>query len=461
MLYAKSMREEAGRIAVQMQTLLDANPKGFKDNNDDRVKWDALADSHTKLEHDITRAEKADDLMASLRLSMAAHNPLLNGNVGDDENPASTKDQLLNLTKLRDTFRMSAAQKKERDADPICRAFSAYLRYGLDEMQSSERDFLNANMRADLTSPIRNVTSTTTGSQGGYLIPQGFSNALEEAMKWFGGIEGTVEVFTTGTGNAMPWPTNNDTGNRGRIIGQNVPVSQVDPNFSNVTFNAYIGSSDIVLIPLALIQDSYFDIDTFTARLLGVRLGRLYNWKGTVGTGTNEPTGIVVAATTAGNVTTFPGGQTVSLTYNNFVDIEHSVDPAYRYNPATRWMFHDTVLKTLKKLVDGQSRPLWQPGLSASFQNGAGVVANKPMILDHPYSINNDMAVPASDAYSIVFGDLSKFKVREVAGGTTVMRLVERFADFLQIGYTAFRRFDSNLVDAGTHPIALGRQSTS
>jgi len=121
------------------------------------------------------------------------------------------------------------------------------------------------------------------------------------------------------------------------------------------------------------------------------------------------------------------------------------------------------MLKLLKLLVDGNDRPLWQPGLTASFREGAAVdlVASKPTILDHPYIINQDMAVPSASAYSMLFGDMSLYKVRRVAGGITLIRLVERYADYLQVGFTAFMRFDGNLIDAGTHPIAVLQQSAS
>jgi HK97 family phage major capsid protein len=149
--------------------------------------------------------------------------------------------------------------------------------------------------------------------------------------------------------------------------------------------------------------------------------------------------------------------------YADLVEVEHKVDPAYRFNPATYWMFNDSTLKAIKKLVDGQNRPLWQPGLTASFRDGAAVdlVAAKPLVLDHPYIINQDMAAPAANADSILFGDMANFKVREVAGGTTVMRLAERYADYLQVGFIAFQRFDSQLIDAGTHPVAVGINAAS
>jgi HK97 family phage major capsid protein len=196
------------------------------------------------------------------------------------------------------------------------------------------------------------------------------------------------------------------------------------------------------------------------ASLLGTRLGRLYNQKCTVGTGVNEPTGIVTASIASGNVNIFPSGETSSLSYNDLVNLEGSVDPSYRENPWSKWMFSDAVLKVLKKLVDSTGRPLWQPGVQSSFQVGAPVIAgSKPRILDHEYVINGDMAVPSANAYPVLFGDMSCFKVRELIVGTTVLVLRERYADYLQVGYIAFQRFDSNLVDAGTHPIVVGQNS--
>jgi HK97 family phage major capsid protein len=186
------------------------------------------------------------------------------------------------------------------------------------------------------------------------------------------------------------------------------------------------------------------------ARVLGTRLGRLKNFKCTVGTGTNEPFGIVPAAVAAGNTVAGPTGTSTGWTYNNLVDLMHGVDPAYRDNQFSSFMFNDTTLKITRKLADSANRPLWQPGLNAGF--GSGFPST---ILDKPYVINNDMASMAPNADSALFGDLSKYKVRNVADGITVMRLTERYADYLQVGFLAFMRFDGQLLDAGTHPIAV------
>jgi HK97 family phage major capsid protein len=418
--------------------------------SEEREKYNRMETEYSAHEESLARMKKneARVLPASVAASAAAGGTVTISDVHIEE--------------LRASFHLSPAQKraKENETDPHAKAFSKYLRMG-EKLTGEDRLVLDSLM-ANAPAEFRNAMSTTVGTQGGDLVPQGFSNELEKGMKWFGGIEGTVGTFETGTGNTMPWPTTNDTANKGRIIGQNVSQVETDFVFGSVSFSAYIGSSDLILLPYALIQDSYFDLDAMAAQLLGERLGRLYNQKCTIGTGTNEPTGIVTAATTAGNILQLGTGNTASIAYANLVDLEHSVDPAYRENPASKWMFGDTMLKLIKKLVDGSSRPLWQPGLTASFQQGAAVMTgSKPKILEHEYVINNDMAVPAASAYTMLFGDMSKFKVRKVAGGTTLLVLRERYAEYLQVGMTAFQRFDSNLIDAGTHPIALLQQSAS
>jgi HK97 family phage major capsid protein len=62
------------------------------------------------------------------------------------------------------------------------------------------------------------------------------------------------------------------------------------------------------------------------------------------------------------------------------------------------------------------------------------------------------MAEPGARAKTVLFGELSKYLVREVSGAV-VRRLVERYADYNQTGYILFARFDGDLIDAGTHPV--------
>jgi HK97 family phage major capsid protein len=417
MSYKLQLQEANTRLSVQMNAIVE---KAKAENN--RGLTSAERESFHALETDYTANEES--------IKLADRSAAISNDLRKEE-----PDKVISIIE-------GAATKGKREADPKhAKAFSGFLRNGIEGLPAEDRQVMQSKF-------MNAAQSTGTGAAGGYLVPTGFSDQLEQALKWFGGMVGNIDTFDTETGAPLPWPTVNDTANAGSIIGQNVQVTNVALAFSQVTFNSFIFSSNSVLVPLAMMQDSYFDLDAYIASALGVRLARILNTKLTVGVGTTEPEGIVTAAVAAGNTVVAATGGSTTVSYNNLVDLEHSVDPAYR--PKSKYMFHDYTLKALKKLVDSANRPLWQPALTASFGQGA-----EPSILDHPYVINNDMPQMAANADSILFGDLTKYKMRRVAGGITVMRLVERYADYLQVGFQAFLRADGNLLDAGTHPVAV------
>ncbi|MBL4702094.1 MAG: phage major capsid protein, partial [Phycisphaeraceae bacterium] len=76
------------------------------------------------------------------------------------------------------------------------------------------------------------------------------------------------------------------------------------------------------------------------------------------------------------------------------------------------------------------------------------------------FVVNNDVPVMAASAKSILFGDFSKYLIRDVLG-FQILRLEERYAEFLQIGFLGFPRHDGALIDAGTKPIQFYQNSAS
>jgi len=106
-------------------------------------------------------------------------------------------------------------------------------------------------------------------------------------------------------------------------------------------------------------------------------------------------------------------------------------------------MMNDNSLKVIKKLKDSQNRPLWLPGYTT---------ADPDTVNGFRYVINQDMADMAANAKSILFGRLDKYKVRLVRSAQ-MMRLTERYADYLQVGFITFLRADGDLLDAGTNPV--------
>ena len=311
------------------------------------------------------------------------------------------------------------------------------------EVELKYEDVFNKFMRkgaVNLLTPeeralIEERALTVTTTAGGYLIPEGFMTKLEEALKYYCPFMDFSTVFNTETGNDLPMPTNDDTSNKGAILGINTQGSQVDPSFGQVVFKAYKIYPKIVLVPVELLQDSYFDLPTYLAKIFGERIGRFLTETFTTGNGTTAPQGIITGATASGIT-----ASASAITRNNLVDVKFSVDPAYRQN--AKWMFNDSTLKYIMKLIDGDSRPLYQP---------SPIVGQADTIEGHPFIINNEMASIGASAKSILFGDYSKYMVR-VVKPMTMVTFKEKYMDYFQMGYTAYGRWDGRVIDAGTHP---------
>jgi HK97 family phage major capsid protein len=107
-------------------------------------------------------------------------------------------------------------------------------------------------------------------------------------------------------------------------------------------------------------------------------------------------------------------------------------------------MLHDTTLKAIKKLKDSLGRPLWVPGAASK---------EPDTILGYQYQINQDMPVIATSAKQMLFGAFNKYIIRSVKD-LYVLRLDERYAELGQVAFIGFARYDGNLIDAGTHPVA-------
>jgi HK97 family phage major capsid protein len=299
------------------------------------------------------------------------------------------------------------------------------------------RDWREANEQ-------RAALGTTSGAVGGYTVPDEMMKQLEVSLLAFGGMRQVATILRTDSGAALPIPTVNDTANKGAILSENTTASEQDTTFAQIVLDAYKYSSKYILVSVELLQDSSINVAQFLGQALANRIGRITNDHFTTGTGSSQPNGIVTAS---GLGKTGASGQTTTAIYDDLVDLLHSVDPDYR--PGARWMFADAALKMLKKIKipqfsgDNAGAPLWQPGL---------VLGQPDTILGYPFTVNQSMAVPAASAKSIVFGDLSKYLIRDVRD-VTLLRLDERFAELHQVAFLAFSRHDGDLLDAGTDPV--------
>lgn len=279
--------------------------------------------------------------------------------------------------------------------------------------------------------------ATTSSAAGGALVPSTLVKALEINQLAFGGIRQVADFMTTSGEGAMTWPTANDTSNEGTQVAENASIgTPTDPTFGKLTLNAFKFSSKPILVPAELLEDSGIDLPAAIGAMMGERLGRITNRKFTLGTGTNESTGLVTAA---------PIGYStgaLKITFDDVIRLEHSVDPAYRLGAG--YMCHDSILLALRLLKDKNDQYLWQNGLR---------VGEPDLLHGKPLTINQHMADATIDGADVLlFGRLNAYKIRRVRE-IRMYFLNELYRANDQTGFVAFVREDGGLLNAGTPPV--------
>lgn len=423
LLTARELREQRANLFSRMREIhSQAETENRNLNGEEQTEWDRLHAEQEALLARATRIEELEDREAELsesRGTKAGHRQ----DPAEDADPAAT-------------------------AEAESRAFQNYIRYGMAELSPEERQVMQRAYRPFGPGERRAAMTVGTDASGGYFVPEGFANQIVSAQKRFGGMRrAKTTQFTTSSGEPLPIPTDNDTSNTGALLAEESAAAEQAVTVGQAMLNAYMYTSKIVRVQIQLLQDSAFDIESWLGNKLGMRIGRIQNSHFTVGTGSSQPSGVVTGATlgvTAGT------GNVAKVSYAELVQLQHSVDADYRENGA-QWMFNDAMLSAIKQMVDGQSRPLFVPGVA----NG-----EPDTILGHTYVVNNDVAAPAASAKSILFGDFSNYFIRDVRG-IQILRLSERYAEYLQVGFLAFARADGVLADAGTHPIKYLAQAAS
>lgn len=389
----QQMREKRNELARETRNLLDTNTQG-------KV-WDAT------------------------------HQAKYDANIGEIEaiDAAIDREQkLLNLTAEREFKQMGVTERDGQSADGNVRAlFNRWLAGG------------DKALNADEWSHIRNTMSTTTNSEGGFTVPTEVANSVLDALKAYGGMREVATVLRTAGGNPLNYPTSDGTSEEGEIIAQNTTATDLDPSFGIKTIGAYKYSSKIITVPIELMQDSAVNIEAFVRDRIAMRLGRITNKHFTIGTGSSQPNGLVTASTAgkAGAVSATP-----AITYDDLVDLQHSVDPAYRLS--ARWMFADATLKLIRKLKDTAGRPIFVPGYEGGITGGA-----PSELLGAQYVINQDVAVPAASAKSVLWGDFSKYIIRDCMDVTLFRFTDSAYAKKGQVAFLAWMRTDGNLIDVG------------
>lgn len=414
----KEMREQAAKVVTEARSMLDSiNEKSTPEQRKEAEiavdkalveagEIEARAERIGKLEAAEKRAIEAAE--AEERAAREAKRP------GADAGQADTGNGMDYRTAFHEYLR---CQGQRGEMSPEARSV---LDAGYNQMKAEHR------------------AQTTTNAAGGYSIPEQMMQRVIVSMKAFGPMYDpgvTTEIVTSG-GNPMPFPTVNDTAVTAGAHTEGATLTDdggKDVTFGTKQLDAFAFDTEWLRVSKELSDDSFVAMETFIGGLLGERLGRIANLQLTTGSGSSAPNGIVTASTLG-----VTANATAAITWDEILDLEHSVDPAYRVGPNVGYMFNDATLLACRKLKDGDQNYLWQAG---------NVQAGIPNSFNgRPYTINQDMDSLAAAKKVMLFGDMSKYIVRKV--GQPLIGAIQDKDFWPGFGIAGYIRFDGEIADS-------------
>lgn len=219
------------------------------------------------------------------------------------------------------------------------------------------------------------------------------------------------------------------------IVTEGAAISASDPTLGTAALTSYkYGFTTQVSSELA--QDAAFDLLGYLAEEAGIAIANGAGTHFVTGTGSSQPAGVVTGATLG---VTGGTGVTGAFTADNLIDLYYSVAAPYARSASAGWLMRNSTLAAVRKLKDSQNRYLFQQDVPV----GGGAAGT---LLGRPVYVDPNVAAVALSAKAVLFGDFSRYYVRQ-AGSIRF----ERSDDFAftsdLITFRGLARLDGVLVD--------------
>jgi HK97 family phage major capsid protein len=160
----------------------------------------------------------------------------------------------------------------------------------------------------------------------------------------------------------------------------------------------------------------------------------------------NQSTGGLLGAAVVGHTT---ASLAAGIGWQDLTNVFSSLDPAYSITPS--WIMNSSTRSYLLGLVDGFGRPYFLPDPSG----------DNPFtrIMGFEIVLNQAMPNMGSDATPILFGDLEKSYLLRTDGAPSIIRLDERYAELLEVGFFMYTRIGGLSLAAGIAPLVSLKQA--
>ena len=246
-------------------------------------------------------------------------------------------------------------------------------------------------------------TVTSTGSAGGFALPEQIEQAIARLSVDISPIRQISTVRTVGTsdykelfdinGAAFEW-----VGEAGTRSQTNTPdLAEVAPTMGMASAKPQASEESL--------DDLFFDVEGWLISSAAETIAQGEGAAFVSGNGTNRPTGFLAGptpVTTAdasrafGTLQYIASGQAAALPASDdiFYDLVYALRARYRMN--ARWVTSKLVLAAMRKYKDTTNQYLWQPSL----------VAGQPdLFMGYPITEAEDMPAVGAGVFSAAFGD--------------------------------------------------------
>lgn len=247
-------------------------------------------------------------------------------------------------------------------------------------------------MTVDLRAAGANTSITTDAANAGNTVGKTFATEVIEAMRVRSNIFGLARIVTTASGEAIQWPLKTTQRPTAAVVAEGAAYGKGEGAFSTFTLNA-TKYGVIVEATREMLNDSLLGLESILAQDAGE------------GVADKVSTDAVAKLLTQVSVM---NGAGAALAADDLIKLQYGVIAPYRNKGA--YLVNDATLQAVRLFKDTTGQYLWQP----SYQAGQpDLVAGKPIYTDP----NLPVAAAGDGSKKIVlFGDFSKFIIRQVAG---------------------------------------------
>jgi HK97 family phage major capsid protein len=281
-------------------------------------------------------------------------------------------------------------------------------------------------IRGRRSADVMNALQIGADSEGGYLVPDEFEQAIIDALNDEDILRGMATVIATSSGERKI-PVVATHGSAAWVDEEGV-IPESDDTFGVVNLGAHKLATTLK-VSEELLNDSAFSLEAYIAKEFARRIGRAEEQAFLTGDGVNKPTGVLNSAQ-IGVTSASP----TAITLDEVLDLYHSLREPYRRNAA--FIMNDATVKAIRKLKDGSGQYLWQPSIKE---------AAPDTILNRPVKTSSYVPTLAASAKAIAFGDFSYYWLAD-RQGRVFKRLNELYAVTGQVGFVASQRVDGKLV---------------